>query len=141
MCRASPTSPARSSPTLTRFRIGSITKPIVAALVLDSVDRGELSLDDIVSRSACPASFDREPPTTVRMLLDHTSGIFNVGDEGDIVADIDKLPDPVMRAEATELGSRYLSGERVIVNDGCSSLSPTPMTRTSRPAPDTTTAM
>ena len=51
------------------------------------------------------------------MLLDHSSGIFNVGDEGDIAADIANLPDPVMRAEATELGTRYLSGERVSMND------------------------
>ena len=32
----------------TRFRIASITKPIVAALVLDAVDRGEVALDDVV---------------------------------------------------------------------------------------------
>ena len=56
-----------------------------------------------------PGVLEPEPPITVRMLLDHSSGIFNVGDEGDIVADIDKLTDPAMRAEATELGARYLS--------------------------------
>ena len=100
----------------TRFRIGSITKPIVALLVLDAVDRGELALDDIVT-DLIPGAIKPEPPTTVRMLLDHSSGIFNVGDEGDIAADIANLPDPVMRAEATELGTRYLSGERVSMND------------------------
>ena len=100
----------------TRFRIGSITKPIVALLVLDAVDRGELALDDIVT-DLIPGAIKPEPPTTVRMLLDHSSGIFNVGDEGDIAADIANLPDPVMRAEATDLGTRYLSGERVSMND------------------------
>ena len=100
----------------TRFRIGSVTKPIVALLVLDAVNRGELALEDIVS-DLIPGALDPEPPTTVRMLLDHSSGIFNVGDEGDIAADIANLPDPVMRAEATELGTRYLSGERVSMTD------------------------
>jgi D-alanyl-D-alanine carboxypeptidase len=100
----------------TRFRIGSITKPIVALLVLDAVNRGELALDDVVS-DLIPSALEPEPPTTVRMILDHSSGIFNVGDEGDIAADIANLPDPVMRAEATELGTRYLSGERVNMND------------------------
>ena len=32
----------------TRFRVASITKPIVAALVVDAVARGELALDDEV---------------------------------------------------------------------------------------------
>ena len=100
----------------TRFRIGSITKPVVALLVLDAVDRGELALDDIVT-DLIPGAIKPEPPTTVRMLLDHSSGIFNVGDEGDIAADIANLPDPVMRTAATELGTRYLSGERVSMND------------------------
>lgn len=98
----------------TRFRIASITKPIVAALVLDAVDRGELSLDDVVS-DLVPGALQPEPPTTVRMLLDHTSGLFNVGDEGDVLADITKLNDPVQRAQAQELAARYLAGERVTI--------------------------
>ena len=99
-----------------RFRIGSITKPIVAALILDSVDRGDLSLDDKVA-DLLPGVIRPEPPITLRMLLDHTSGIFNVGDEGDIVADIEALTDPALRAEAKDLVERYLDGERVIVPD------------------------
>lgn len=98
----------------TRFRIASITKPIVASLVLDAVDRGELSLDDVVT-DLIPGAFAPEPPTTVRMLLDHTSGLFNVGDEGDVVADIAKLSDPAMRAEAEDLAARYMAGERVTI--------------------------
>jgi D-alanyl-D-alanine carboxypeptidase len=98
----------------TRFRIASITKPVTATLVLDAVNRGELSLDDIVSDLA-PGALKPEPPTTVRMLLDHTSGLFNVGDEGDVVADIANLTDPAMRAEAEDLAARYLAGERVTI--------------------------
>jgi D-alanyl-D-alanine carboxypeptidase len=100
----------------TRFRIASITKPIVALLVLDAVARGELSLEDTVS-DLIPGVLRPDPPITVRMLLDHTSGVFNVGDEGDIVADITKLADPALRREALDLGSQYLAGEPVSIRD------------------------
>jgi D-alanyl-D-alanine carboxypeptidase len=98
----------------TRFRIASITKPVVALLVLKAVSRGELSLDDTVG-DLVPGVLRPDPPISVRMLLDHTSGIFNVGDEGDIAADIAKLTDPVLRREAIDLGARYLEGERVSI--------------------------
>jgi D-alanyl-D-alanine carboxypeptidase len=51
------------------------------------------------------------------MLLDHTSGLFNVGDEGDVIADIAKLTDPALRSEATDLASRYSAGENVLIPD------------------------
>jgi D-alanyl-D-alanine carboxypeptidase len=102
---------AELTPT-TRFRIASVTKSVVAFLVVDAVSRGELSLDDVVSRYV-GEPLRAEPPITVRMLLDHTSGIFNVGDEGDIAADIDSLTDPELKAQALDLGSRYLAGEPV----------------------------
>ena len=102
---------AEMTPT-TRFRIASITKSVVAFLVMDAVNRGELSLDDVVSRYV-GEPLRPEPPITVRMLLDHTSGIFNVGDEGDIAADIDALTDPALKAQALDLGARYLAGEPV----------------------------
>ncbi|MFH1710465.1 MAG: serine hydrolase domain-containing protein [bacterium] len=58
-----------------RFRIGSNTKSVVATVILQLVDRKKLSLDDKLSR------FFPEWPNsnniTIRMLLDHTSGIFN----------------------------------------------------------------
>jgi len=100
----------------TRFRVASITKPIVALLVLDAVSRGQISLDARVS-DLIPDVWPADPPTSVRMLLDHTSGIFNVGDEGDIAADIAKIADPVLQAEATDLGRRYLAGEHVTIPD------------------------
>jgi D-alanyl-D-alanine carboxypeptidase len=99
-----------------RFRVGSITKPIVAALVLLAVDGGLLSLDDDVSE-LLPDLVSADPPTTVRQLLDHTSGIFNAGDEGDPVADLERLTDPALREEARELLRRYLAGEEVRLSD------------------------
>lgn len=97
------------------FRIASITKPIVAALVLDAVRRGELSLDDVVD-DVLPGVVDPQPPITVRMLLNHTSGLWNV-DDGDPVADIANLTDPGLQAEAADLMERYAAGEQVIAPD------------------------
>jgi D-alanyl-D-alanine carboxypeptidase len=100
----------------TRFRIASITKPIVAALVLDAVERGQVSLDDEVG-DLLPGVVRPGPPVTVRMLLDHTSGIFDEGNEGDPVADVEQLTDGTLRAEAADLSQRYAAGEQVIASD------------------------
>ncbi len=70
-----------------RFRAGSITKTITAALVLDQVAQGHLGLDDDVAAIVGPP-LRPTPPVTVRMLLDHTSGIFDIGNDGDPIADI-----------------------------------------------------
>jgi len=55
------------------FRIGSVTKLFTAALVLGLVDEGRLSLDETMA-----AHFPQLPSAgriTVRMLLQHTSGL------------------------------------------------------------------
>jgi D-alanyl-D-alanine carboxypeptidase len=100
----------------TRFRIASITKPITAALVLDAVQRGELSLDDRVT-DLVPGLLAEDPPVTVRMLLAHTSGIFDETNNLDIIDDIALLTDPAQIAEANELAARYAAGESVLVPD------------------------
>ena len=97
----------------TRFRIASITKPIVATLGLDAVARGRLSLDDTVA-DLLPGVVRATPPITVRQILDHTSGVFDEGNDGDPVADIARLTDPVMRAEAQAIAQQALAGEHVI---------------------------
>lgn len=100
----------------TRFRIASISKPITAALVLDAVQRGELSLDDRVG-DLVPRLLTEDPAVNVRMLLDHTSGIFDQTNNLDILDDIALLTDPAQIAEADDLAARYLAGEDVIVPD------------------------
>jgi D-alanyl-D-alanine carboxypeptidase len=99
-----------------RFRIASITKPLVGALVMTAVDRGELSLDDVVSERL-PDTLRTEPPVTVRQLLAHTSGVFDITNEGDAEADVAALTDPALREEARDLLARYAAGERVIASD------------------------
>ena len=59
-----------------RFRIGSITKTFVAALVLHLVEDGRLTLGDSVERWL-PDLLPDGRSITVRELLSHTSGLFD----------------------------------------------------------------
>src|SRR4051812_2581638 len=57
------------------FRIGSNTKTFIATVVLQLVAEGKIGLDP-------PAvdylpQFELDPRITIRMLLQHTSGVFN----------------------------------------------------------------
>lgn len=61
-----------------RFRIGSATKAFTAAVVLQLVGEGRLSLDDTVEKWL-PGLVQNT--ITIRQLLNHTSGIFNYGND------------------------------------------------------------
>lgn len=63
-----------------RFRVGSITKTLVAALVLDLVQDGSLRLDDTVARWL-PGLVPQGTAITVKQLLRHTSGIADYVDD------------------------------------------------------------
>ena len=70
------------------FRIASITKTFVAVSVLRMVERGVLSLDDVaLPHIPEPAAsmFQRAVPDaaviTVRQLLQHTSGVYDFGND------------------------------------------------------------
>ncbi|GAA3040246.1 serine hydrolase domain-containing protein [Actinokineospora globicatena] len=71
-----------------RFRAGSITKTFVATTVLQLVGEGRISLDAPIASYLPRYGLDRR--ITVRMLLQHTSGLFNY--TGDVRAD--GTPDP-----------------------------------------------
>lgn len=62
-------------PTNGRFRIGSNTKTFVATVVLQLVAQGKIALDAPVAGHLPRFGLDRA--ITVRMLLQHTSGLFN----------------------------------------------------------------
>ncbi|MFG2647018.1 serine hydrolase domain-containing protein [Streptomyces sp. NPDC048436] len=67
-----------------RYRVGSITKTFVSTVVLQLVAEGELSLDDKVGRwlpGVVEGHGHDGDRITVRQLLNHTSGIFNVTDD------------------------------------------------------------
>ncbi|WP_246430426.1 serine hydrolase domain-containing protein [Streptomyces rectiverticillatus] len=58
-----------------RVRIGSNTKTFIATLMLQLVAEGKIGLDDPVAGYLPEFGLDRR--ITVRMLLQHTSGVFN----------------------------------------------------------------
>ena len=63
-----------------RFRVGSITKTMVATVVLQLVGEGTLRLDDSVERWL-PGLVPNGSAITVRQLLNHTSGIYDYTDD------------------------------------------------------------
>ncbi|GAB3796032.1 serine hydrolase domain-containing protein [Micromonospora zhanjiangensis] len=65
-----------------QFEVGSNTKTFTAVLALQLVDRGQLTLDAPVSRYL-PGTVPNGGNITVRMLLNHTSGLFSyTADDG-----------------------------------------------------------
>lgn len=67
-----------------RVRAGSIMKPFIAVAILQLVEEGRLALDDPLPAVLPPGVIARFPEAaqiTVRMLLNHTSGIGNYADE------------------------------------------------------------
>nr|WP_236714826.1 serine hydrolase domain-containing protein [Nonomuraea pusilla] len=62
-------------PTNGHFWVGSVTKTFHATVVLQLVAEGEIGLDDPVAGHLPELGLDRR--ITVRMLLQHTSGLFN----------------------------------------------------------------
>ncbi len=62
-----------------RLGIGSISKNIMAALLVRLAERGLLSLDDPLSRWLPPIA-QVDPAITVRQLLNHTSGVYDITD-------------------------------------------------------------
>jgi D-alanyl-D-alanine carboxypeptidase len=68
-------SPRKPVTANTVFSIASITKTFVTAVVLQLVDEGKLSLGDRLSEFV--PDFPRAKRITIRMLLQHRSGIFN----------------------------------------------------------------
>jgi D-alanyl-D-alanine carboxypeptidase len=65
------------------FGIGSITKNFVAALTLQLVEEGTLSLDDAVSEHLRPFPHV-EDSITIRQLLNHTSGLYMFWDNDEL---------------------------------------------------------
>jgi D-alanyl-D-alanine carboxypeptidase len=62
-------------PTNGRFRVGSVTKTVTATVVLQLVAEGRVGLDAPAADHLPEFGLDRR--ITVRMLLQHTSGVYN----------------------------------------------------------------
>ncbi len=71
--------------TLTRYRIGSVSKPLAATAVARLHERGRLDLDAPVQKFV--PSFPEKPwPVTTRQLLTHTSGIRHYRSEQEVLS-------------------------------------------------------
>jgi D-alanyl-D-alanine carboxypeptidase len=65
--------------TAMRLGIGSISKSITATLLVRLAERGRLTLDDPVGRWLPPIAHV-DPAISVRQLLNHSSGVFDITD-------------------------------------------------------------
>jgi D-alanyl-D-alanine carboxypeptidase len=83
-----------------QVRVGSITKPMVATVALQLVGERRLRLDDTVERWL-PGLVPGGDAITVRMLLNHTSGVFDYMSDPDFAAAL--FADPLRRWSPREL--------------------------------------
>jgi len=107
-----PTSPR------TVFRIGSLTKQFTAALVMQLVQDGRISLDDTIQRFL-PSFPTQGHRVTIRHLLTHTSGIRDyttVGPEWQRVARLDLPHDSVIALFAARPFD-FAPGERFLYDN------------------------
>jgi D-alanyl-D-alanine carboxypeptidase len=76
--------PYRAIGTDDEVRVGSITKSMVATVALQLVGEGRLALDDTLQQWL-PGVVPGADQITIRMLLNHTSGIYNYTDDPDFI--------------------------------------------------------
>lgn len=87
-------SPERPLGTNATFRAGSVTKTFVAAALQRRVQRGRLRLSDSVTRWL-PGLLPEGRHVTVRMLLNHTSGLAEYATDPSVVGELDANPSRV----------------------------------------------
>ncbi|GAA1609459.1 serine hydrolase domain-containing protein [Actinoplanes couchii] len=75
-----------------QFVVGSNTKMFTATLILQLVDRGKIRLDAPIERYLPGVVPDGEH-ITVRMLLNHTSGLFNYTDDPEFIPSVLQNPE------------------------------------------------
>lgn len=92
--------PDRPLHTADQARVGSITKTLMAVIALQLKREGKLAFDDTIE-SWLPGLVPNGSAITLRMLLNHTSGIFNYTDDPDFFAAA--LADPYRRWSPREL--------------------------------------
>jgi len=98
--------------TRTRFRIGSVTKPFTAILVLRLQEEGVLAVSDPICKylTPCPPQW---APLTIHHLLSHTSGIENLTDGEDY---LERTARPATRDEVVatfrDKPLRFTPGEK-----------------------------
>ncbi|PUB30324.1 D-alanyl-D-alanine carboxypeptidase [Promicromonospora sp. AC04] len=90
-----------------QFRVASITKPMIATLVMQEIEKGTWSLDTSVE-DVLPGALPRD--VTIEQLLSHTSGAPTATD----YLLVDHMTDPASFDEFFEvLGEHYSEGDHV----------------------------
>jgi D-alanyl-D-alanine carboxypeptidase len=77
-----------------RFRVASLTKPMVSTVILQLADEGLLALDDPVARFL-PGILPDADALTIRQLLNHTTGLGDYIDDPGFVDDVFAMPSRV----------------------------------------------
>ncbi|GAB4303518.1 MAG: serine hydrolase domain-containing protein [Oscillatoriaceae cyanobacterium] len=101
-----------------RFRIGSITKTFVAAVVLQLYEEKKLDLDDPISKwlsADIAAIVPNSEDITIQQLLNHTSGLPDYIDSDDFYPDYEAEPEHQWTAEEA---ITYIYGLETIAKPG-----------------------
>ncbi len=96
------------------FAIGSITKNMVAALMLQLAEEGKLSLDEPIGQWL-PSYPHVNPAITIRQMLNHTSGLFMFWDNQQLWDDLVRYRTKHFTPEG---GNETVSGTFSMLNDG-----------------------
>ena len=80
------------------FGMGSVTKSVTAALILKLEDKGILSIQDSIGKWLPPRRFV-DGKITIRQLLNHTSGIYNITENPDFVREGYENPERIWKPE------------------------------------------
>jgi D-alanyl-D-alanine carboxypeptidase len=89
-----------------RFRVGSVTKTFVAAVVLQLAGEGSLALEDAVERWL-PGLVPGGGAITIRQLLNHTSGLGDYADDAFIRGVLDARGRVWAPRQLIALGARH----------------------------------
>lgn len=104
-----------------RIRVGSITKPMTATIILKLKGQGKLSLDDKLA-DWLPQTQGKIPKAdqiTLRQLLSHTSGIRNLGDDNiPFKLALVNRPTDVDMTRSDEILKRYVYGKPLAYEPG-----------------------
>jgi len=96
----------------TKFKIGSISKTITAAIIMQMVEEGKLKLEHTIDKYF--AAIDKSKEITIEQLLRHRSGIHNFTNSKKHLKRVDK---PKTRKELLDIivkcGSDFKPGEKM----------------------------
>lgn len=102
------------------FGVGSITKPIVATVVLQLQEEGTLSLDDTLSQWLPDLASDipNSDRITIRQLLGHTSGIRDYTTEPELIERFTNDPTALSQSYTSEQLLSYIAGKPALLEPG-----------------------